>query len=149
MIREIRHWRLTRETQGAVNLDDTHDGNRGFAYLGEDGEIIYSNAERIPEYVKEAVRKMFRVDYDCLRGYYSETGYNIWRQIDGKLTGGEPLYEAGNSCYDSQNHVPVERGETIDTLHRYCEQTGKEMAEELGIPWGGCTQEESSYEEVD
>ena len=37
----------------------------------------------------------------------------------------------------------------VGRFKRYCEQTGKEMAEELGIPWGGCTQEESSYEEVD
>ena len=148
MTRDVRHWRLNREAQDAINLDDTHDGNCGFAYR-VDGEITYEFPELIPDYVKEAVRKMFRVNYESLLGFFSETGYNIWRQIDGKLTGGEPLYTAGNSRYDSSNIVDPSRGEDLETLKRYCEQTGKEMAEELGIPWGGCTQEESSYEEVD
>ena len=148
MTRDVRHWRLNRETQDAINLDDTHDGNCGFAYR-VDGEITYEYPELIPAYVKEAVVKMFRVNYESLLGFFSETGYNIWRQIDGKLTGGEPLYTAGNSRYDSSNIVDPSRGEDLETLKRYCEQTGKEMAEELGIPWGGCTQEESSYEEVD
>jgi uncharacterized protein (UPF0297 family) len=117
--------------------------------LSVNGEILYDCPEIIPDYVKEAVAKMFRVDYTSLIGFFSETGYNIWRQIDGKLTDGEPLYEAGNSRYNSSNIVDPSRGEDLETLRRYCNQTGLEMAQELGIPWGGCTQEESSYQEVD
>ena len=144
MTKDVRHWRLNRETQDAINLDDTHDGNCGFAYR-VDGEITYEYPELIPDYVKEAVRKMFRVNYDQLVGFYHEHGYNIWRQIDGKLSG-EALYTAGNSRCDSTNLVPVERGEDLETLHRFCTQTGNEMAEELGIPWGGCDREDDPYD---
>ena len=144
MTRDIRHWQLRRENQDAINLNDTH-GTHSEVVLRVNGEILYDCPEIIPAYVKEAVAKMFRVDYTSLIGFFSETGYNIWKQVDGKLTGGEPLYEAGNSRYDSSNIVDPARGEDLITLNRYCEQTGREMAEEMGLTWGGCTQESPGF----
>lgn len=80
----------------------------------------------------------------CLIGFYHRHGYNLWRQEDGQLV--EQVYEAGNSPCDSTMMVPVERGEDLETLHRFCEQTGKEMAAELNLPWAGCSEEDDPYE---
>lgn len=80
----------------------------------------------------------------CLVGFYHLHGYNIWRQDDGYLI--EQVYEAGNSPYDSASLVPVERGESLATLQKFCNQTGEEMAEELGLPWAGCSLEDDPFE---
>jgi len=75
-----------------------------------------------------------------LIGYYHEHGYNLHvRDEQGSL---EQVYEAGNSPHDSSVTVPVDRGLDLETLKRYCEQTGEEMAEEMELPWGGCDLEE-------
>ena len=143
--KDVRHWQLRRETQDAIVVNDTHGGHCDTAIRTKDEGITYHYPDLIPEYVKEAVVKMLRVNHTQLVGYYHEHGYNIWRQIDGKLSG-EALYTAGNSRCDSTNLVPVERGEDLETLHRFCTQTGNEMAEELGIPWGGCDREDDPYD---
>jgi hypothetical protein len=41
--------------------------------------------------------------------------------------------------------VPVSQGEDLDTLRRYCVQTGKEMAEERGLPWDSAEQAADPY----
>jgi hypothetical protein len=73
-------------------------------------------------------------------GFYHKHGYNIWDCDEGQLV--EQLYEAGNDPLESTNIVPVERGESLETLHKFCEQTGKEMAEEAGVVWLGCSEED-------
>ena len=85
----------------------------------------------------------------CLLGFYNRFGYNIHEtDHDGKLTGKEPLYEAGNSPYDSTLVVSLDRAhETLGTLRKWCVRTGKELAIEHGIPWGGC-QRESDPDEM-
>lgn len=81
-----------------------------------------------------------------LIGFYHEHGYNIHEVSDGKKLSDEPVYQAGNSPYDSSMMVPVERGESLDTLKKWCEQTGKEMAAEQGVEWGGCERESDPFE---
>lgn len=73
-------------------------------------------------------------------GFYSWKGYNIWRQEEGQLT--EQLYEAGNSPYTSTDVVPMERGLTIQAMRTYCNRTGRDIAEEEGLEWLGCSEED-------
>lgn len=81
-------------------------------------------------------------------GYYHPHGYNIWlMSANGNLV--DQLYEAGNSPCDSQMRVPVAEGEDLETLKKYCEQTGKEMAKEQGLPWLGSEEESDPWEEED
>ena len=77
-------------------------------------------------------------------GFYHAHGYNIHVQEDGELT--ECLCEAGNSPHDSTTVIPTERGESLETLAKWCEQTGKELAEEHNLPWAGCKEETDPYE---
>lgn len=147
MTRTVRYWELRRENQDSIIVTDTH-GDRGCDVVVRfEGKIMYPYPERIPDYVKKAVVTLFKAHYDCLVGFFSEDGYNVWRQIDGKLPGDDALYTAGNSPYDSTITMNPDDPdcESLETLKGYCEQTGKDMAEELGIPWGGCSQEDSSY----
>ena len=90
------------------------------------------------------VDKELEVMVPCLVGFYHPHGYNIHRQEDGQLV--EQVYEAGNNPGDSTSMIPVERGEDLETLHRFCEQTGKELAKEMGLPWAGCSEEDDPYE---
>ena len=83
-----------------------------------------------------------------LTGFYHEYGYNIFEMVDGEL-GEEPLYEAGNCPGDSTAVISVERGLDLETIRRYCEQTGREMAEERGVRWVGCDREDDSYEGIE
>ena len=59
----------------------------------------------------------------------SPTGYVIIRDDSG-----EPIFWAGNSVYDSQSTVdPDSNGAlSLSMLVKFAEQTGREMAEELG-----------------
>lgn len=63
-----------------------------------------------------------------LIGYYNANGYRI-ETADGKV-----LYTAGANALDSG--AP---GRSVEphTLRRWCVQTGKQMAKELGAKWGG------------
>jgi hypothetical protein len=81
-----------------------------------------------------------------LVGFYHPHGYNLWTMESGRLL--EQVYEAGNNPAESTSMVTIEQGEDLETLERYCEQTGKEMAGELGIPWGGCVEEVDPYESI-
>jgi len=76
----------------------------------------------------------------CIVGFYSRKGYNIHLQEEGQLT--ECLYEAGNSPFESTTIVPMDRGLTLATMRKYCEQTGREIAEEQGLEWLGCSEED-------
>ncbi len=91
----------------------------------------------------EAVLTIERGTAKCLRGYYHRFGYNIHVTDDnGNLTGVDPLYEAGNSPYDSTVVVSLDRAhESLGTLRKFCIQTGKELAIEHDIPWAGCERE--------
>ena len=62
-------------------------------------------------------------------GRYNERKYEI-------EVGGEVVYTAGNSPYDSQ--VYTERGVGLDTMRRYCEQTAKDIAKERKAKFLGC-----------
>ena len=73
-----------------------------------------------------------------LVGFYHTSGYNLWVQ---KTELDEQVYEAGNNPADSTSTLPVEQGEDLETLKGFCEQTGKELAEEMGLSWGGCVEE--------
>lgn len=90
--------------------------------------------------MSSAFDKETEIMVPCVVGFYSRKGYNCWRQEDGQLT--ECLYEAGNSPYDSTTIVPMDRGLTIQTMRDYCETTGKEIAEEQGLEWIGCSEED-------
>jgi hypothetical protein len=80
-----------------------------------------------------------------LIGYYHEHGYNIWTMnAQGDLL--EQVCEAGNCRCDSTAMVSIEQGESLATLRRYCEQTGQEMAKEMGLSWGGCEREDDPGE---
>jgi hypothetical protein len=79
-----------------------------------------------------------------LIGFYHAHGYNL-HVLEGGLL--EQVYEAGNSPHDSDTTVPVKQGVGLETLHKYCEQTGREMARELGIPWAGCEKEEDPWDD--
>jgi hypothetical protein len=63
-------------------------------------------------------------------GFYHAHGYNVWLMEGGDVV--RELYSAGNSPYDSTTMVPIERGESIGTLAEWCEQTGSELAEDIG-----------------
>lgn len=146
MITNVKQWELRRATNDAIDLIHGTYSDRA---LRMNLAIVYDTPALIPDYVKKAVVKMFKVNYDQLVGFYHEHGYSVWRQTDGRLRGDDALYEAGNNPAESIGHVPVEDGETLATLKRYCIQTGKEMAEELGIPWGGCDREDDPWVDED
>ena len=81
-----------------------------------------------------------------LVGFYHEYGYNIWTldSANGNLL--EQEYEAGNNPAESVGTVPIERGEDLVTLQKFCNQTGLEMAKEMGLRWTGCSREDNPYE---
>lgn len=79
-----------------------------------------------------------------LIGFYHSHGYNIWLANNGRLV--DQVYEAGNSPACSVTLVPVECGVSVETLKRYCEQTGREMAAEMGLTWIGCDEEVDPYD---
>ena len=68
-----------------------------------------------------------------LCGEYSWRGYTIYDP-----DGGRDVYSAGNSPLDSQQYVDRRHGVPLDTLRQYCDQTGREIAEEQGAVWCGC-----------
>ncbi len=70
-----------------------------------------------------------------LIGYYDDYGYRIEDDDNGTV-----LYEAGNNPLESTSHVI--NGLPVETLKRYCKQTGQEMAEELGAEWLGAFENE-------
>jgi hypothetical protein len=74
-------------------------------------------------------------------GFYNRYGYEIYLKVGGMLT--EELYSAGNSCEDS-TAVVDEDGESLRTMRKYCVQTGKEIAEDMGIPWLGASREDDN-----
>lgn len=147
MMKDVRNWRLVRETQDAIKVQALNDVISDVAYRHSDGHVVYDFPERIPQYVKIAIGRMFKKDYESLVGFYHEHGYNIHLQREGKLI--DLLYEAGNSPYESVGTVPVERGEDLETLKGYCDQTGREMAAERGLPWAGCQREEDPDDGAD
>lgn len=71
-----------------------------------------------------------------LAGLVYADGYNI---VDRET--GDVVYSAGNSFYDSQVWLAVDdpAAVSIETLQRYCDTTGEEMAEEKGIVYLGHT----------
>jgi len=123
-------------------------------YAGDGGDVTWEpedKIEELEEIVKVLSSKVFTLVHkyplDTLIGFYSPYGYRIVRtkHSPGHVAH-EEIYQAGNSPHDSIMVVPVERGESIETLQAFCEQTGKEMAEELGLEWSGCEREDSPYE---
>lgn len=82
---------------------------------------------------------------DFLYGSYSSYEYVIEDQ-----NGNDPLYRGGNSRWESTTVLPLKdlsQVESFETMKRFCNQTGEEMAKELGVPWMGCTFDETSEDE--
>lgn len=77
-------------------------------------------------------------------GYYHAYGYRIEDNLDGEM-----LYEAGNSFYDSTSVIDKDQGLNIKTIKKYCERTGKEIAEEKSGEWLGAYQDENVDEDVE
>jgi hypothetical protein len=80
-------------------------------------------------------------------GEYHEHGYTITLMADDRADD-EELYSAGNSPDDSQAYSAPEHGLPLKTIRQYCEQTGKELAVELHIRWGGASQVEDPFADV-
>ena len=69
-----------------------------------------------------------------LTGYYNKNGYRIEDES------GNALYHAGNNPLESSS--VIENGLPIETLKDFCEQTGKEMADELSADFVGAFEDE-------
>ena len=67
-----------------------------------------------------------------LYGAVTKCGYSI-------LCDGEPLYTAGNSHFDSVTVLDPEdaAAESLATLEAFCDQTGREIAQEMGAEYTG------------
>ena len=80
-----------------------------------------------------------------LFGKYTKYGYKIWS--DEKQ---DTIYQAGNSRYDSSQYVKPDRPDAVslESLAEYCEDTGKEMAEEQGAKWLGCEYDQDGEAEI-
>ena len=135
--------------QGFCQHGEGHNGPIDRPTYGHLGKRI--KFTDLPEDCQKAVMQDYVAYWDLVRlvGFYHEHGYNIWREECGRLVGGEPVYTAGNSPHESQGTVPVARGESLGTLRKWCIQTGKEMAEEQGLKWGGCSRESDPYDDAD
>jgi len=72
-----------------------------------------------------------------LYGLYNGKKYQI---IDTKNN--EVIYTAGNAKGDSQGYVDEENGVGIDTMQKYCIQTGKELAKENNTIFNGAEMDE-------
>ena len=72
-----------------------------------------------------------------LIGYYAATHYTI-EDFDTQ----EELYLAGNSPMESQVYVDAADGVGLETMKKYCEITGKDMAAEIGAEFIGAEQTE-------
>jgi len=71
-------------------------------------------------------------------GEFNSNGYEIFVQ-DGSNS--ESIYQAGNCKYDSAQSLPVGSDGSLDiaTIESYCEQTGKEIANDNNGLWIGCS----------
>ena len=65
-----------------------------------------------------------------VHGVYNLSGYAIYYEMDLN----NPVYEAGNSPFDSQDFLDIDDpdAESLETIKRHCEATAREMAEETG-----------------
>lgn len=72
-----------------------------------------------------------------LIAYYNELEYRIHNSRTG-----EDVYTAGNSPHDSQVFTSAEDGVGLRTMKEYAEHTGKEIAEETGVPFLGAEHED-------
>jgi hypothetical protein len=77
-------------------------------------------------------------------GYYNHYGYRIEDNENGKV-----LYEAGNNPLESTGVVERKDGISIEMIKMYCEQSGRDIAEEKGVEWLGAHQDEDEEEETE
>jgi len=71
-------------------------------------------------------------------GYYNRQGYEIVAlDSHGLIT--DELYQAGNNRWDSYQCALVGSSDacTLRELRSYCHQTGKEIANEMHLPFWG------------
>jgi hypothetical protein len=85
-----------------------------------------------------------------LFGIYTAYGYTIMETYStrkGKMIA--EVYHAGNSRFDSAQTFPLGGSSTLSlqTIADFCEQTGKEMAEETSAKWAGCTHDQDTESE--
>jgi len=80
-----------------------------------------------------------------LFGKYTKYGYEV-RCDEGQ----DPIYQAGNSKYDSTQYVSPDGPDavSIESLAEYCEDTGKNMADELEAEWLGCEYDQDVEAEI-
>ena len=116
----------------------------------------FANEEEFEEWVKEKSegRVLIKKEFPWKRqaslvksagvpqffGDYSLYGYEIHEQDeDGRFVG--EVYWASNSRYDSQQRVDPKGPDaaTLGDIKRWCEITGKQIAEERGGVWNGCS----------
>lgn len=76
-----------------------------------------------------------------LFGEYDENGYRIF---DGQT--GQELYAAGNHPGDSQTHAAAPLAVALEVLALWCDQTGRQIAQEHGALWVGCQQADPQEE---
>jgi hypothetical protein len=69
-------------------------------------------------------------------GEYNHYGYTLF-----EATGIKELYSAGNHIEDSGLFVSIGSRNCLELkdIRKFCIQTGKEMAAELGYKWGGAS----------
>ena len=76
-------------------------------------------------------------------GYYNELGYWIGESNKGQL---QEIFAAGNNPQDSGPGVSLPVGDKqalpLEVIRQHCKRTGKYMAEENGVEWGGIEYEE-------
>lgn len=77
-----------------------------------------------------------------LHGYYDEYEYTIYNE------GGEEVYRAGNSPYESQTVVSLDYAVSLLDMKNYCTITGTGMAEDMGDEWIGCEYMDSGIGEL-
>lgn len=72
--------------------------------------------------------------------YYGEIAFPYYRIIN--MDTGQEVYWAGNNPRDSKQTTSKESGLDLDTMIQYCNQTGKELAEDDDAIWLGLNEKD-------
>jgi hypothetical protein len=92
---------------------------------------------------RQLIQQYLQEGQSGLYGRYNEYGYAIYDASDTQAS--KPLYAAGNDEVDDVHKTPTAKAlghqtTSVDLIAKWCELTGKEMADQRGVPWLGCTQ---------
>lgn len=124
--------KLIETTEAGKKLNEGLKGSltTDFAQVDADAKESVEYDERKKSEVEGSKKT---AGFPGYHGIYNELEYSIADQS------GDTVYQAGNSPWDSQAYLSKEEGVGLETMKEYCEQTGKELAEEAGVEWEGCT----------